>query len=298
MIQRWVERNAEGGGASLWRGGRPWLAPLFSALLLAAVLVRTDLAAARQALAGLPVSVLIAGLGLLLVRDVLCDVACWRSTLLLAGHRVPFLRLAEITVAYAPVKFLLPFKAGDAVRVVALHRSSGVPLSAGAVARLAAMALQLGVLVLFTALLAAVHTGHALVALLGVPGAIGIAAIGIWVGSGGRLAPLASALLFAALSAACSVGLFAMVVGAVRGGAPQIVDLLVITAVVLACSLPATARGIGLRELMLTTFAVSWGVGSRTDLLGAALAVSAAEVAVVLVLAVGVVISRLTRVRG
>jgi len=274
---------------------KPWMAPVASVVVLAVVLVRADLGATAQVLGAVPAGVLVVGLVALLLRDGIADVGCWWATLAAAGHRAPFRQVLGVTVEFAPLKFLLPFKAGDALRVAALHRRARVPLAAGATTRIAAMVLQLAVLVLATAVLAAFHTGHTLAVVAVVVVSLVVVAAGVRVGIGGRWGALAVALGFAALSAGCSIGLYALLIGALSSAAVTLTDLLVITATVLVCSLPATARGIGLRELMLTTFAVSWGVGARSDLLGVALTVSAVEVAVVLVLAAGTACHRIVR---
>jgi len=292
---RWLEDFVEGGQLPSLRWLKPWVAPTVSLLVLVAVMVPDDLGDTASALTEVPVGVLVLGLGLLLLRDLVGDVGCWRGSLAAAGQRVRFRTLLGITVEYAPLKSLLPFKFGDALRVMALHRRAGVPAATGVFTRLAAMVLQLAVLVAVTALMTALHAGHTLVAVLVCGGVLTLVVVLVRVGIGGRLGSILAAVAFAALSVSCSVGLYALVIAAVSGPALTPADLLVITATVLACSLPATARGIGLRELMLTTFAVSWGVGARPDLLGAALVVSGIEIATVLAMALGIATYRLTR---
>jgi hypothetical protein len=298
VSNRWLETFVEGGQLPSLRWIKPWVAPTVSVLVLVAVLVRADLGAAVDAFSRVPVGVLLVGLGLLLIRDLIADVGCWQSTLAAVGVRAGYRTLLGITVEYAPLKFLLPFKFGDALRVLALNRRAGVPAATGVFTRLAAMVLQLAVLVAATALMAAVHAGHVLVAVFCGICVLGIVVALVRIGIGGRLGPMLAAVMFAALSVGCSVGLYAAVIPAVSGAPLTAADVLVITATVLACSLPATARGIGLRELMLTTFAVSWGVGVRSDLLGAALVVSATEVGVVLAMALGVAAYRVSRRAG
>lgn len=274
---------------------RSWIAPAVSVAALAAILVLADLDATARALANIPLHTLALALAMVLLRDLVTEVGCWWAALAAAGHRVGFHRVLWITCETVPLKYLLPFKAGDAVRVVALNRRCDVPLAVGALTRVAAMVLQLVMLLAITALLWAAPAGKLIwAAPLAAAAVLGLAC-GLILRLGPRWTAVVMSLMFGGISVGLSLALYALLIRTLTGAALAPGYWVVISATILACSLPASVRGVGLRELILPALAVSWGLGDRADLLGTALAVSAAEVAVVVILAAGLSAYRVLR---
>jgi hypothetical protein len=294
---------------------RSLIGAVLSVAVLIAVLATTDLGPAVGALATVTPLRIAAGLGLLLIRDILADVSLWRSALAWAGFRVRYRDLLRVYVEFTPLKFLLPFKLGDAARVVALRTRLGVPAAWGGATRLVAMAAQSAAFVVLAAGLAAMARGTWWPAMLGVAGVVIIAATTVIVlrrrgrseapGDGALGgAPTAAVLVrgwphaaqacaFAILAAGAEIGLFALFVGPALGRSLDPATLAVIAATALACHLPLSARGVGVRELLLTTAVAAVAEGNAATLLGAGLAISAIEIGFVLALAAGFAVFRM-----
>ena len=303
---------------------RPWLGTGLSVAVLAGVLLTVDLDAVRSALASVRPWHVLAGVALLLLRDGYAEVARWQAVLRWAGHGTRFRAIFRVYLDFVPLKFLLPFKMGDAARVLALRQVCGVPLFWGTTTRLSSMALQMAVLVGCCALFVALDRGRAWPLLAGAALLATLALAAAWwlrrrrppapepantPSRGGAPPDRAetsvrrwrhgvTALALAGLSVALDLTLYMLVVGALTGIGPSWAVLAVVAATVLACNLPLSSRGIGIRELALTTAAAGVGLGTKPALLGAGLVISGIEVAVVLVLAMGLVAGKLARLTG
>jgi len=248
-----------------------WLSTVVGLGILAAVLALADLGATWRSLRDLPLGAAALGLGLLLLRDLVTDVERWRALLGGAGHRVPFGGLVGLTAETTAAKFVLPARGGDAVQVVLLKERFDVPLATGAMTRLACIGLLLGVMAGGAAALSLGGVGPAL-GLAGVAAAGLLTAMRRW----GRSVGSAAALTVA--SAACDVGVYAVVLLSL-GVESLSGDLLrlAMTATVVA-ALPLSARGVGAREAAVLALAAGAGLGAETAL-AAALVVSSLEIA-------------------
>ena len=246
-----------------------------SAVLLIVALVREDPGELIEHLRAAPMLVVVGGLALLLVRDLGADAARWWSLLRAAGHRVPYGSLARLVAATVPAKALLPFKAGDGVRVVVLHEQYGVPLTVGAATRFGNALLLLGALV-GAGLLAGAGAGVGLLA----GAAVGVALGGValrWLGR-----PFVG---FAVACAVFSVVLEVVVYAWVLAGFGVALTSEVLAgavAVITAATVSGVLRGVGVREATLV------GLAAATDrppdiALAVGLTLSALEIATVLV---------------
>lgn len=215
--------------------------PVPAVLLLVLLVATGRLGGALDALRNARFLPVLGAIALLVVRDVVFDVARWSLALRALGHRVPTLPLARVHLSGAAAKALLPAKLGEGVRVWMLRDDLGVPLKDGGIARLAAIgtvAATVGAAWLgsWSALMAAVAAAGWAVAV-----ALGIA----W-----RRLPALGLALAAAGSLVAELGAWWMAWLAV--GRPDLAPSAVLSGI-LAGQVPIGLRGIGLRETVLAT---------------------------------------------
>ncbi|MDP7113892.1 MAG: lysylphosphatidylglycerol synthase domain-containing protein [Myxococcota bacterium] len=286
---------------------RPLATALLGLATLVVVLASTDMGAVGRALGQTRPWHIAAGLALMLLRDPVADVSLWRAALAWFGHRVRYGQLLRVYLEFVPLKFLLPFKLGDAARVAALRAACGVPVVAGGGSRLATMGVQAGALLILGSVFASLASGAWW------PVAAGGAGIALlaWLTARefrwrertaaadeerrtdrptrllARWPHAAIALMSGLGSAAASLALYSLFVGQALGEPPDAATLAVVAATVLACHLPISIRGVGVRELLLTTAVARTAGAESPALLGAGLAISALELLFVLLLGGG-----------
>jgi hypothetical protein len=243
--------------------------------LVAFVLVRADPAALARSLRELSPAVVLGGLLLMLLRDVGADAGRWWLLLRGAGSRVPWRGLITLYTATVPAKALLPFKAGDGVRVVMLGQRYGVPLKVAAGTRIASAVLLLAA-VAGAGLLAGAGISNGGLAGIALLVAAALAALG----AAGK-ADLAGAAVCSIASVVVDITIYALVLASL--GVELTSAVLAGCALVLGTSLMfGTLRGIGVREAALVSLAAASARPTEVAL-AVGLTLSALEVSAVVV---------------
>ena len=276
---------------------------VLSAGALLYILWAADLVALGQSLRNTSPWAIACALTLLLLRDAGSDIASWQATLSWSGHPVRFVPLLRVWIDYVVIKLVFPAGVGDAARVVTLSSRHGVPLVWATASRMVAQGLRLaatlGALGLFAAW--ALQGLWPLLLLMFPLGALTVItwrrmarSFEVASGSPGRetVARLwrgwpqgVRAGGYAVLCVALSLGAYSLILFTTARVAPSPAMLAVVAMTLLACHVTFSARGIGVREVVLTWAASNLGLGNSEALLGAALILSGVEL--VLVLALG-----------
>lgn len=246
---------------------RGFIAPLLSLATLALVIVTFGVDRLVNALSALTPASIATGLAIVSAKELAGEVGRWHVLLARRGHRVPYAGLLRVYLEVTALKFLLPFKLGDAVRVVSLRARYGVPAGDGAWTRLETMALYLGALLPAIAVVGAVELGLGLGLGIAAAACLSLAVLAVLAGP---VLTGAAAFSLGASSVALDVLLYVVLSPVPAGGA----ELLGVLATLLACTVPVSLRGVGVRELVLSTTAA--------PLVAAGLAVSVVEVLFVL----------------
>lgn len=279
---------------------RAWLSLAGMAALLGLLLLVVDPREVLRELRQLPTLVVLAVLLLLLARSAVAEVARWREALRSMGCEVPFLGLLTIYGDFAAPKMLLPFKAGDVGRVAEVVRRFRVGALQAAGSRLLTMGLLVPAAALVLGGCAAVVVGLGPWATLGLMVAsLAVAAALAWSlrERAGVTRGAAAGLAFgwALVSVLCDVTAYSLLLWGLTGAWPDARGLTLVAATVLACYAPVSRKGVGIREILLATLGVRWGIAAGEELASVGLAISAAEVATVVLLTV---LAGLLRVGG